>query len=446
MAVDGRSAHAAAGSELVIPNILLAAGLLLSMATQWRIDGLPLGPGEFCLVIWLLIMLLRVASRSEPRQSPALTRFFYFWVAFVLAESLGTLSGVFIHDDHDTGLFLHDVMAYLLLLPTSCLLVVEPGAALRLHQAAWVTVILGAILLLGQLGNAFVFSLPIVTPWYWDRLRGWSDNPNQLALVCVVLTILPLHLADTTARPAAAVTAIACGALALTVGILTKSDTFRLAVAATVPVFIGLKLRWWIKLAARRMTFRGGAALIVAIGLPLMLVSALPLAASVSIKTSDFSKNDNLQATREADLRLNAWHEAIDRGVQSGFLGLGPGPHLPIPPSILEARMGHSAGQPAEIEHPHNGAAPNFEAHNTVLDLFAQGGLLADAAFLWLVFSAVVATYRCRLAGLAALMVGLIVFTTAHLIVRLPIFWFSIALCLVAGPRPDAPAIAKYGN
>src|ERR1700736_1134937 len=30
-----------------------------------------------------------------------------------------------------------------------------------------------------------------------------------------------------------------------------------------------------------------------------------------------------------AGIRLQAWQQAIDRGIESGLLGLGPGPHLP---------------------------------------------------------------------------------------------------------------------
>jgi hypothetical protein len=425
-------------------DIFLALGLLLSMASQLRVAELPIGPGEICLVIWLLVMLGREVVRFGPPKSPAFNTFVCFWVVFVLAESVGTLAAVFTGVNHDTGLFLHDIAAYTLLIPISCLVVVEPGAALRSHRIAWLTVILGSLLLLGQLANAFLFAVPVVTPWYWDRLRGWSENPNQLALVCLVLTLLPLHLVDVTKQPRVAFGAMACAALALGVGILSKSDTYRVAMVAIIPVFTVLKFRLWIKTSQREWTFRVGAAQVAAVGVPLLLVSAIPLAAFVSIRPSDFSKDGSREAAHEADLRLNAWKEAIDRGMQSGLLGLGPGPHLTIPASILEGHMSTSVGEPSGLDHPEAGEAPNFEAHNTILDLFTQGGLLADAVFIWLVSKALIATYRAKRAGLTVLICGLIVFTTTHLIVRLPIFWFSVALCLVAGTKPSESVVKNW--
>jgi hypothetical protein len=114
------------------------------------------------------------------------------------------------------------------------------------------------------------------------------------------------------------------------------------------------------------------------------------------------------------------------------MLGLGPGPHLRIPPSILTARA-TTANLPKEVYHPSLNGTPNFEAHNTALDLFTQGGLLAILSFFWLAATTLVNTYKARLAGLTTLLGGLLLFGIPDLIVRYPIFWFSIALCLVTG-------------
>jgi hypothetical protein len=130
-------------------------------------------------------------------------------------------------------------------------------------------------------------------------------------------------------------------------------------------------------------------------------------------------------------VRFAAWRQAFDRGLDSGMLGLGPGPHLPIPAIILAGREAPS-GEPKYLEHPTNNGTPNFEAHDTPLDLFTQGGLLAVIAFFWLMATAVLQTYRARLDGLTTLLGGLAIFITLHLIVRHPIFWLAISMCLVA--------------
>src|SRR5258708_6270086 len=69
------------------------------------------------------------------------------------------------------------------------------------------------------------FELPVGDPGYWDRLRGWSDNPNQLAFLGVALGALCLHLAETS-RGVQRVSAIACMPLPILVGCLTRSDAF----------------------------------------------------------------------------------------------------------------------------------------------------------------------------------------------------------------------------
>src|SRR5579872_6464486 len=124
------------------------------------------------------------------------------------------------------------------------------------------------------------------------------------------------------------------------------------------------------------------------------------------------------------------------------MLGLGPGPHLPIPAAIRIGRQDPTS-QPKYIggsDTQVNGTM-NFEAHNTPLDVFTQGGLIAVLGLTWLVAAAFSLTCRRRLDGLTTLLCGLIIFSTFHLLIRHPIFWFAIAVCLVAwrGGKTELP-------
>jgi hypothetical protein len=415
-------------------DLLLACGLLMSAASQLRPAGAKIGPGEACLVMWLLIMLSREVNRLGPPTTPALWRLIVFWTLFAFAQSLGTLAGYAIGDIHDRDLFLHDVMAYSLLAAVSLLSVVEPGAAFRLQRVTRLVVVLGGTFLALQLAHAWgVISIATIDPWYWDRLRGWSENPNQLALFCAIFGPLCLHVAETATRFSGRVGAIACALLAFFVGRLTKSDTFSLFLVAAGPIYIALKLRTW--LAEPRRTVLSAAARIFALGLPLLVISAVPLGYSIAVEAENFARQmskDNGEGTeREAHLRLHSWREAIDRGLESGMLGLGPGPHLEIPPVLVAARR--TEIEPKYLEHPEVNSTPNFEAHNTYLDLFTQGGLIAVLSFVWLATAALRATYRTKLDALTTLLCGLALFTFLHLIVRHPLFWFAIALSLVMG-------------
>jgi O-antigen ligase len=419
-------------------DILLALGLVLSTASQLRPAGAPVGPGEAFLMVWVVMMLGREIGRLGPPLTPAFCALLLFWLVFGASLGIGTLAGYVIGDVHDPDLFLHDAVAYPVLALVSCLSVVGPGAGARMHRRARLFVGLGTAALALQLAGAY--GLPVMgraDPWYWDRFRGWSANPLQLALLCTILTLMALHLADAAVSAAGRIAALACGALAVYVGRLTHSDSLTLALIAAGPIFIALKLRQWMRPSGYGLPLRAAAAAILAFGAPLLLVSALPLGSAISDAADlarTLAKDDGRQVGDEADLRFGAWKQAIARGIESGFLGLGPGPHLDIPPVLVVARATEIDAD--NVDHPPANGVPDFEAHNTVLDLFTQGGLLAVAGILGLMATAFVRTWRAYSAGLTTLLASLAIFAIPNLIIRHPIVWFAIAVCLVPAAAP----------
>lgn len=415
-------------------DFLLAIALLLTTATQFRPPNSPVGPGEICLVIWIGLVAGGEAVRLGPPLTPALSRLLIFWASFLLAEALGTLTGYMIGDVHDPTLFLHDALAYPLVAVFSCLCLTEPGAVARLRRVVWFMVALGGISLTIQLAIASGwFELPLLEPWFGDRFRGWSHNPNQLGFLCAVLVLFSVYLADSTHRSWARMFAMVCAVPALWVGGLTKTDTVTFALLAACPVFVGVKLYSWLAVAQRRLTARSAIALIAVTALPLILISAIPYVissmADPQALAAGLTKNGGKEAARETDLRLELWDEAVSRGLEAGMLGLGPGPHLPIPASIIAARLSDPALDTGD--HPTVNSTPNFEAHNTILDLFTQGGLLGVLSFVWILALAFIASFKARQAGLAAVACGLMVFGLTNLIVRPPLFWLGLAICLV---------------
>ncbi|MDR3473757.1 MAG: O-antigen ligase family protein [Devosia sp.] len=422
----------------MLTDTILALGLLLTASSQLRPDGVPLGPGELCLVAWIALVVTRAVRGDRPTATFALSGLLAFWMVFVFAECLGTLFGLATRERYDAGLFLHDVMAYPLIAAVSCLSVAASAARTRLHRVAWLMATIGTLSLGLQAANGFgLLSVPGLQPWFWERFRGWSSNPNQLALLCVVLTFIPLHLADTAQRGGPRFVAMCCAIAPITVGVLTRSDTFTLALFAGGAIYAVLKIALWLRSPDPRFALRSAIACMVVIALPLLAISALPFAYTMATDARqaalDMSKGGAAEATQEADLRLSLWQQAFQRGVESAMLGLGPGPHLDIPASIVAGRS--STTQPDNIVHPTQNGAPNFEAHNTLFDLFTQGGLLAVLAFLSLVAVAFGRALRAGAAGLATLLAAVVLFGMTGLIVRQPVFWFAVALCLVAEPQ-----------
>jgi O-antigen ligase len=237
--------------------------------------------------------------------------------------------------------------------------------------------------------------------------------------------------------------AAACAMLAISVGVLTKTDALTLAFAIAGLIIIVLTFRSWLHASEREVTVRFAFVWIMVLILPLALIAAAPLGYAIGTDLKGFSKKltrENSEQTKDkTSLRFFLWQQAIARGLESGSLGLGPGPHLEIPTSIIAGR--ESEHEPVNLEHPAVNGTPNFEAHNTFLDLFAQGGLIATLSFIWLAATTLTITYRANLVALTALFGGLVVLSAFHLIIRLPLFWFAAALCLVVGTNTRNPRL-----
>jgi hypothetical protein len=432
-----------AGGGLWGADMLLALGLLLSTATQLRPLGAGIGPGEICLVVWVLVIVSREAGRLDAALTPALAQLLIFWLIFAIALSVGTLAGYAIDDIHDSSLFLHDALAYPLLAAVGCLSVMGRAARARLHRVAWLLCGLGTALFAGLVAGGWgLLDISPIDPWYWDRFRGWSANPQQLALLCATLALLGLHLADAASRVGKRIAAITCASVAVYVGRLTKSDSFTVVLVIAGPVFMICKLWAWLRLPQRKLTVRTTLAWIVVLGLPLLAISALPAAPAITAQAEEWAREllKGQVSQEEAELRIHNWSEAMNRGMESGMLGLGPGPHIEIPAALVRARKGEVL--PKYIQPPPVNGTPNFEAHNTPLDLFTQGGLIAVLSFVWLSGAAFVSTWKARLAGLTTLLCGVSLFGIGNLIIRQPMFWFTIALCLAGGSegRTTLPA------
>lgn len=300
-------------------DTLFALGLLLTNATQLRLPGLPVGPGEVCLAMWVVLLVCWQLSLRGSLLTPALRRLVVFWALFAIAESIGTVTGFTIGDIHDSQLFWHDIMAYPLIVAVSLASVVGSKAHMRLRRVSLLLVTFGTAALLLQLAVAArLLPLSLFDPWYWDRLRGWSANPDQLALLCVVLALLSLSLVETAGRASGRTAAVGCLIVAVCAGRLTGSDTSTAAIVMAGPLFLGLSV------------YRSALAPIAVIALPLTLGAVVPLAVSIGADSQDLvmslAKHGGKEAREEADLRLWAWRTALERGVEAGMLGLGPGP------------------------------------------------------------------------------------------------------------------------
>jgi O-Antigen ligase len=418
----------------MIGSALLALGLVLGTASQLRLPGVPLGVGEVCLVLWLGLASLHVLTGGSVRNPRALLWLGTFWVCFALVLSIGACLALLRPEVMDPATILHDAFAYLLVAATSCLVAATMKADGTLRQTQWFLIAFWNIGLVLQLALGWRFiGMSSIDPWYWDRFRGWSENPNQLAIYCAVLTPLSLHLV-LTAKGFGRLAAVFSCVATFVVGRLTKSDTYLVAMAVSIPLFIVLRLRNWLISPEHRLSLRFAVAAFVAIAVIPLSLSLAPYAAATADDVEGLAagmmKDRGGEATKAtANLRVHLWQDALQIGLESGSLGLGPGPHLEKPTGITDK------GIPLPVE-----------AHNTVLDVFTQGGLLGVIAVISLFAGTFVLLLRAKHDALAILIVALGIFCISHFILRHPTVWFALALSLILGSQRAPPRRARIGT
>ncbi|MFP4538524.1 MAG: O-antigen ligase family protein [Dichotomicrobium sp.] len=418
----------------MIKDVLLAIGLVATIFTKLRAPGTPIGPGEICLLLWLLLSLAGSASRIGAPLSGAVLRLLTFWALFAVALCLGLVAAYIVGERNDPTLLRHDAVAYMLVAAISLFAAFQYDAPARLRRTAWGVVVFGSVCLAAQLAQSAgllpSFGLEV---WYYDRLSGWTTNSNQLALLCFILVLLSGHLFQTAPINAARLAAIGLIPLPVVVGLLTKSDAFVLSLVASVLACFAIKV--WQASGARRSREGGGpASLLAVVASVTMLIVSAPLGYGLmTAETAEVGSPGAVAANleRDAGFRSELLRRALHRSVESAFLGLGPGPHL---------------RRPAELREPAYEAYPNFEAHNTFADVTLQGGLLALVALLWLGGTAATRPVKAGLTYLPALIACLALFGVTHFIFRHPIVWFVLTLGLVVerrGFRSKMPRLAS---
>lgn len=404
----------------MIRTALLSLGLVLTAASQLRLPAVPLGVGESCLVVWLGISSLHMLTGGRVCNARALFWLGMFWLSFLLILSLGTCIS-FLRQDLDPASMLHDAFAYLLVAAVSCFMAATLGADGALRQVQWFLIAFWNASLLVQLALGWSFiSVSSVDPWFWDRFRGWAENPNQVALYCAVLTPLSVHLA-LTAKGFGRIAALSTGLLSFAVGRLTKSDTFLFAMVLSAMALVVLRSRSWLLSPRHRLSLRFALALFLAVAIVPLSLSLMPYALAtaddVESLAASMTKDRGGEATKQtAALRLQLWEDALHLGLETGSLGLGPGPHL-AKPNVADA----------------HGLPIPFEAHSTLLDVFTQAGLLGVIAVCGLFGCIFLLLVRADLDALAVLIVALAFFSINHFVLRQPIVWFALALSLALG-------------
>jgi hypothetical protein len=219
------------------------------------------------------------------------------------------------------------------------------------------------------------------------RLVGLTTNPNQMALyaLCALIAVKKSCI-----RPLVSnVMQILC----ILVGAFSGSDAFFVAISV---IFI-LRLFLEVGMITRAFVF----AFFVAV-IPIVFINI---------------GHVNIELDSQSLERFNRWIYALRIFFDYPhviFFGFGPGAYGPAFDSTFSDFVGFSSG--VEIV--------GTEFHNTFLDFFVSFGLLG------LVFFGIFIKSNLRNIAITPEFVGLLAFSSFHLVYRHPIFWLALIFAL----------------
>lgn len=245
---------------------------------------------------------------------------------------------------------------------------------------------------------------------FLSRYVGFSDNPNQLGVLLCAYPVLALAALRRRSSRATR-TLVLLGLLAaVLLAVLVRSNTVFAAYFLAAAVWAVLRFNLWD--APAHTGYRMGRLLVT------LLFSAVALTGFL------FYAQESIDKTESADAngRFPLWLNAMDGILQSVFLGVGPG--------------GQSGPQA-----PFQGD----EAHNFLLDITLQGGLLSLLAYLLLVFCLFRHVLKQRSLLAACVLLAVLTQQVSHYTARQPIAWLYLLFPLVlAAPRgrPARPDFA----
>lgn len=407
---------------------LLSMGLVFSVATQLRLPGLALGPGEVLLLLWLLTTIV-LKKRCNPALGGVLT--FSFTGALLL--SAGYFLTIY-PEGHLRPSVIHDTLAYVFCAVLAINYTILPNKYEANLPANLLWAFLFSTLLALALGMIAKDWSGINVMYYETRWQHLANNPNQFALLALPLPFLALYLILRQPKKKTLYLPLFISLLALSLGWYSQSDALALAwivggLLAT-PALLQEQPSYLLSSQTSKMLSWRFTALLIGLivtgsawqfrHVALEFISG-SLQSPGSIQSPDQSQIENPRLISKAapcsnlmgdskspvnadqnqvSVRLCLWQNALSVIQYAAATGMGPGPH-------------------SGFTKPFDGE----EAHNTVLDWGTQTGfpgiVLLMGYLAWLFWKVL----RTRHYELAAMLLALYSFAMFHMLLRQPLFW-----------------------
>ena len=271
--------------------------------------------------------------------------------------------------------------------------------------------------------GSFVFSSLLLSMFYWymiatsqpeyffyNRFVGLSENPNQIALQSISsASVIFLYVLFYPNKSLPVKIGSFCALfLTLFYGYESASDAMIISLIMTIFIYgavVVVRIFHSHKLFAHFL-------LLLATLLVWYFYTEISDSATALISVADERKSEGNQD----GIRYILWYNGIMAGLESPIWGNG-------------------AGAWSGLDSPFGG----FESHNTIIDWFSMTGALGLIAWFSFIIRFIL---RFRFSNVEAniCFFSLMVFSFFHLVLRHPVFWLAIMVCLASS------GLKNYGN
>jgi O-antigen ligase len=396
-----------------------AIGVVMTGATQLRLAGQPMGPGELLLVVWIAFVGFCLLRGVRFAYTNTFKVFLTFWLVSALLMSLGSLVALHINRLADRTIG-HDTQAFLFLSVLICLLsiridkVSDDEYHLSLARATFFAVSAAGLMLL--VAGLVTTQLGPLSLWYHGvRLRGWSENPNQLALFMLPMPFLGWYLLQQTRSVARKLIYLLAILVCAATGVATESDALRVAWAGSLGAII--VLLWY------RAVFRGRSRFLHVSHIMLPL-AAIAIAVGVGVEIAERVEDIGLEIYErggQGSTRFRDWSHGIDAMFHSPLVGLGPGAH---------------SGDKRAFQE--------LEAHNSFIDWGTSTGILGIVLLLALLFWCAWRALRARAFALFGIVLVVTIDSVFGYSLRQPIYWLLLLLAVTLTEQKARQTAARF--
>ena len=382
-----------------------AFGVTLSGATQLRPQGLPVGPSELILAAWLAFVVFLLLRGARFRTGRVFLLIGSYWLAQLGILMLGAAVAVHARRFNAEDAT-HDALAFVYVGTLSSFLCLRLSDT---HDYEYHWRVARLIFVFHALAGGLLLAVALVTAhlgpiefWYGPRFRGWSENPNQMALTMVAMPFLGWWLMRRSSsrfgKAAYLVGIVPCVAA----GLASGSDGMRVAWYASLGAICTLLLY--------RVAVRGRSRwLYVSHVILPALVVVVGVSFGEDIVAHLIGSAEDLYAEGDqGEKRFTRWFYGLQVMSESPLVGFGPGPFS-------------GDGGPFE----------GREAHNSFIDWGMSTGGIGVTIYLGLLAWSLWCALRSRETMPVAMLISVVSCSVFGYMLRQPDFWMVVVLVLM---------------